>query len=131
MPKAEMNKRIALVIAGVAIVGLAAVIAWTQLRGGGGTDEKVRDVRAGVRLAVISSLTETLDVSEDEFKRLFGEKQLLERAEEIGLTRQEVLAASQEAAEAYLDEQVAAGEISQDEAEDAAARLLETLGEHL
>ena len=130
LSKQNRNRNITLVVAVGAILGLLGVIAWTQFRGGD-NKEASRELRAGTRNVVVDSLSELLQVDEEGFRDSFARDQLLEAARSNGVSEDQLMAASKDAAETYLDAQVSAGSASQNEADDVLDRLLQTIRDHL
>ena len=112
------------------MIALIGVLAWTALRGGGASID-AQTVQEIVQDDVLAELSESLDVNEDEARRLYEQGELLEAAEDNGLTREELISETREVTVTSLQEAVRQDRISAEQAERALRMTMRAITNHL
>ena len=126
------NRRVLVpAIAGLAILALVGIFAWTQLKDGGASKEERTELRSGLRDAISTALAEQIDKTPEETLELLQEGGLLEAAEEADVDRQQILDTTTTAAHSYLQTQVEEGTIDEADAEQLEKRAVQVVGGRL
>lgn len=101
-------------------------------RGGGDLSAaEKQSLRVELETAVTQQLAALLQVDEEEARELYDDKQLEERAEEVGIDSQDLLRSAQSAARVVLEEAVDEGNLAEKQVEKTEQLVLRALRRHL
>lgn len=116
----------------IAAIAVAAVFVVVARRGGGDLSAaEKQSLRVELETAVTQQLAALLQVDEEEARELYDDKQLEERAEEVGIDSQDLLRSAQSAARVVLEEAVDEGNLAEKQVEKTEQLVLRALRRHL